>query len=65
MPTEKPRIAITLTDELFQRIEDIRFENRYASRSATVLELVLLGIEALEKKQAGAQNTPPSGEETE
>ena len=52
MPTEKPRIMITLDDELFQKIEDIRYKNRIPSRSQATLQLLELGIKAMEQAQA-------------
>ncbi len=68
MPTEKPRYTVIVDDELLKRIDDFRFENRYPSRSAATLELIRLGMEALEKKQTKAkkaQKNKPSGGETE
>lgn len=64
MPTEKPRYCITVDEELLKQIDDFRFENRYASRSAATLDLIRLGMEQLKKEQAEAKkaqkNTPPS-----
>jgi len=51
MPTEKPRYTIVMDDELLKEIDDFRFENRYASRSAATLELIRRGMKTLEKKQ--------------
>lgn len=51
MPTEKPRFTIVIDEELLNRIDDFRFENRYASRSSAALELIRLGLEQVEKKQ--------------
>ena len=51
MPTEKPRYTVIVDDELLKRIDDFRFEHRYPSRSAATLELIRLGMEALEQKQ--------------
>ncbi len=65
MPTEKPRYTVIVDDELLKRIDDFRFEHRYPSRSAATLELIRLGMEALEQKQKQekkAQDTPPGGE---
>jgi len=55
VPTEKPRYCITVDEELLKRIDDFRFENRYQSRSAATLELIRLGLDALEKQQANAK----------
>jgi len=52
MPTEKPRYTIIVDDELLKKIDDFRFENRYPSRSSATLELIRIGMEALEKQQA-------------
>jgi len=49
MPTEKPRYTVIVDDELLKKIDDFRFDNRYASRSAATLELIRLGLEVIEK----------------
>ena len=54
MPTEKPRFTIVVDEELLRRIDDFRFENRYPSRSAAVIELIRVGIENVEKKKSKA-----------
>ena len=54
MPTEKPRFTIVVDEELLRRIDDVRFENRYPSRSAAVIELIRVGIENVEKKKPKA-----------
>jgi len=51
LPTSKPRYTITVSDVMLKRIDDFRFEKRYASRSAATLELIRMGIEAIMKKQ--------------
>lgn len=52
MPTEKPRITVVVDDEMLQQIEDFRFENRYPSHSAAMVELIRLGIEQIRREQA-------------
>lgn len=52
MSTDKPRYSITVDDELLQKIDDFRFEKRYQSRSSATVDLIKLGIEALEKSQS-------------
>ena len=42
MPTEKPRYTIIVDNDLLEKIDDFRFENRYQSRSAATLELIRL-----------------------
>ena len=53
MPTEKPRYTVIVDEELLEKIDDFRFENRYPSRSAATLELIRLGMDALEKERDG------------
>ena len=58
MPTEKPRITVVVDDDMLRDIEDFRFENRYPSRSAAMVELIRLGIEQIKKEQAEKQTKP-------
>lgn len=51
IPTEKPRYTITLDEEMLKKIDDFRFENRYANRTQATLELIRIGMETLEKQQ--------------
>lgn len=51
MPSEKPQYTIVVDDELLEKIEDFRFENRYQSRSAATLALIRLGLEAKKKEE--------------
>lgn len=63
MPTEKPRYTITLDEEMLKKIDDFRFENRFPNRTQATLELIRIGMEALEKQQEEqkkAQKNKPS-----
>lgn len=51
MPTEKPRYTITLDEEMLKKIDDFRFENRFPNRTQATLELIRIGMKALEKQQ--------------
>lgn len=51
MPTDKPRLMVVVDDEMLKKIDDLRFERRYASRSQLMNELLKLGIEEMEKAQ--------------
>jgi len=46
MPTEKPKILITLEDDLVTRIDDYRFENRINSRSEAIRQLIEKGLKS-------------------
>lgn len=50
MPTDKPRLMVVVDDEMLKKIDDIRFEKRYASRSQLMYELLKLGIQEMEQQ---------------
>lgn len=45
MATDKPRYTVSVDKELFQKIEDFRFEHRFQTRSEATVELIKLGLE--------------------
>ena len=49
MPSKKPTIIFIADDDLFERIEDFRFENRIANRSEAIRILVEAGLKAKPK----------------
>lgn len=67
MATNKPRYTVSVDDEMFNAIENFRFENRFQTRSEATVELIRLGLEQLKKEQAEAkkaQKKKPSKEDT-
>lgn len=44
MPTENPRVTITLDDELLNKITEYRFENRIKNQTQAIVQLVERGI---------------------
>lgn len=67
MATKKPRYMISVDDDMFNAIEDFRFERRFQTRSEATAELIRLGLEQLKKEmdeKIKAQKKP-TGEETE
>ena len=52
MPTQKPRILLTIDHKLIERIDDFRFENRINSRSEAIRRLI---DEALKKYEIKAK----------
>jgi nicotinic acid mononucleotide adenylyltransferase len=51
MPSRKPQILFVMGDDLFNRIDDFRFENRIMSRSEAVRILVEEGLKKYEKQE--------------
>lgn len=51
MATDRARYTVSVDDEMFQQIEDFRFDNRYQTRSEATVELIRLGLEVVEKQK--------------
>ena len=57
MATDKPRYTVSVTNEMFEAIEDFRFKNRYQTRSEATAELIRLGLEQLKKEEGKTDET--------
>ena len=51
MATKKPRYMISVDDDMFNAIEDFRFERRFQTRSEATTELIRLGLEQRTKEK--------------
>lgn len=58
MATDRPRYTVSVDRELFQEIENFRFEKRFQTRSEATVALIRLGLESLKKAE---RSTPPNG----
>lgn len=63
MATDKPRYTVSVDNDLFQQIEDFRFERRFQTRSEATVELIRLGLEALKKELEAEKKKPATTEE--
>ena len=50
MPTIKPKVLITMDDELLERVDDFRFDNRINSRSEAIRRLINEALKKYEKE---------------
>lgn len=57
MATDRPRYTVSVDNEMFQEIENFRFEKRFQTRSEATAELIRLGLEALKREQQEAKAT--------
>lgn len=55
MPSTKPRIMLTVDEEVLNEIEDVRYQNRIPTRAQTVIMLMEKGLKALEREQKRKQ----------
>ena len=62
MLSEKPILNIALDEELLERLDDFRFENRINSRSEAIRRLLEEALRKYKKKQP--KKGPPGGEDT-
>ena len=46
---DKRRYSVTLDEELFNELEDFRYENRFPNRNAATLELIRIGLQVLKE----------------
>ena len=56
MPTIKPRVTITMTEEQLQKIEDLRFKKRFKNQTQAILALIDAGFETLKTKSTSAED---------
>lgn len=54
MAMDRARYTISVNNELFQQIEDFRFDNRYQTRSEATVALIRLGLEQVRKADVTA-----------
>ncbi len=62
MPTIKPRVTITMTEEQLNRIEDFRFNKRMKNQTQAILALIEAGFSVLGSKDATRINYDESAE---
>lgn len=55
MATQRKRYMISVDDEMFNAIEDYRFEQRFQTRSEATTELIRLGLEHIQKEKEDAK----------
>ena len=65
MATNRARYTVSVDDEMFQRIEDFRFERRFQTRSEATVELIRLGLAALDAEPKKHPEQAPVQEDAE
>lgn len=51
MSTNRARYTVSVDDDMFSKIEDFRFENRFQTRAEATVELIRLGLEVVEERK--------------
>ena len=47
MPTNKPRVTITMDEEMLSKIEDYRFDRKFKNQTQAILSLIEAGFDKL------------------
>ncbi|MDA3896773.1 MAG: ribbon-helix-helix domain-containing protein [Desulfobacteraceae bacterium] len=50
MPSKKPKLLLVIDEELLQKVDDYRFENRISSRAEAVRQLMKRGLKTSKSK---------------
>ena len=49
MPTEKPRVTITMSEEQLREVDQYRFDHRMKNQTQAIISLVRSGLDRLEQ----------------
>lgn len=60
MPTEKPRVTITMSQDQLARIDEYRFANKLKNQTQAILTLIEAGIEQLSQTVEGEKKKAPT-----
>ena len=52
MPTERPRITITMPEEKYMQVQDFQYGNKMKNQTQAILYLIEKGFEELQKNEA-------------
>ncbi len=50
MPSNKPKVLLILDEDLLERIDDFRYENRIPARNEAIRRLITEALKKYEKK---------------
>ena len=51
MPTEKPRVTITMSEEQLREVDQYRFDHRMKNQTQAIISLVRSGLDRLEQEK--------------
>ncbi len=65
MPTEKPRITITMTEDQLKQVEEYRFGNKMKNQTQAILSLIAMGFDELAKQNGEEKETALESEKAD
>ena len=63
MPTEKPRITFTISQERLSEVEAYRFENKFKNQTQAILSLIDKGLSGIKKENPSDATEAEPGED--
>lgn len=63
MPTEKPRVTFTISQERLSEVEAYRFDNKFKSQTQAILSLIDKGLSGIKKDNPPDATEATPGEE--
>lgn len=66
MPTQKPRVTFTISQERLLEVEAYRFDNKFKNQTQAILSLIEKGLSEISKEQeqsSGIDKTEPREEQ--
>ncbi len=50
MPTDKPRVTFTMSEEMLKRVDDYKFDNRIKNQTQAIVKLIDRGLEVINEQ---------------
>lgn len=63
MPTEKPRVTFTISQERLSEVEAYRFNNKFKNQTQAILSLIDKGLSGIKKENSPDATEAAPGEE--
>ena len=63
MPTKKPRVTFTISEEQLSLVEDFQFSNKIKNQTQAILQLIDKGLEDFSVEALAENLVPPSLED--
>lgn len=65
MPTDKPRVTITMTEDQFRQVEEYRFGSKMKNQTQAILSLITMGFDELARQNGGENETASEPEQSD
>lgn len=63
MPTQKPRVTFTISQERLSEVEAYRFDNKFKNQTQAILSLIEKGLSKIDRENSPSTDESVPGEE--